>query len=182
VPEHSTAKLTGCLGEWAVLEDKCKNQKFNAGDSSPLPRNRLWPELARWYGCAGFTGPETDDSKFTAVNAGQKKTPVRVSLPYELRYSFTLSKWAEDPKNQKAWKDITDKHNLTHNPLNDIEGHLPFGDHAAWDKSLALSMNKARLFGWNGHVDTLESLHLAFDEMNKIEVLPPLVAEARPLI
>lgn len=35
--EHSSAKLTGYLSEWAVLEDRCKNQKFNAGDASPLP-------------------------------------------------------------------------------------------------------------------------------------------------
>jgi len=37
INEHSSAKLTGYLSEWAVLEEHCKNQKFNAGDSSPLP-------------------------------------------------------------------------------------------------------------------------------------------------
>ena len=37
-------------------------------------------------------------------------------------------------------------------------------------------------FGWTGHVDTLESLHKAYSEMSKIGMLPPPVAEARPLI
>ena len=45
VGEHSTAMLTGYLSEWAVLEGKCKNQKFNASDTCALPNNRLWPEV-----------------------------------------------------------------------------------------------------------------------------------------
>lgn len=57
VVEHSTAYLTGYLSEWAVLEDKCKDQKFNASDTSPLANNRLWPELARWYGTTSVTQP-----------------------------------------------------------------------------------------------------------------------------
>jgi hypothetical protein len=48
VGEHSTAYLTGYLSEWAVLEEKCANQKFNASDTCPIPNNRLWPEVARW--------------------------------------------------------------------------------------------------------------------------------------
>ena len=47
---HSTARSSGYLSEWAVLEDKCKNERFNAQDGSPLPWNRFFPELARWYG------------------------------------------------------------------------------------------------------------------------------------
>ena len=47
INEHSTAMLTSYLTEWAALEDKCANQKFNASDTCPIPNNRLWPELAR---------------------------------------------------------------------------------------------------------------------------------------
>jgi hypothetical protein len=93
-----------------------------------------------------------------------------------------LSKWAEDEANQKAWKEIMQKHKLTSNPFEDIEAHFQFGDFAAWGPAFALSMNKARYFGWTGHVDTLESLHLAYTELSKIGMLPPPVAEARPLV
>jgi hypothetical protein len=73
------------------------------------------------------------------------------------------------------------KHNLTDDPFEgDLEG-WQFADAAAWALSLALSMNKAMNFGWTGHVDTLESLHFAYKEFNKIGMLPPMVAEARPL-
>ena len=49
-PYHSTAINTGYLTEWAALEDGCKDQAFNATDSSPLPWNRAWPEIGRWFG------------------------------------------------------------------------------------------------------------------------------------
>ena len=64
------------------------------------------------------------------------------------------------------------KHNLTHNPF---EGDLEpwqFADAAAWALSLQLSMNKALNFGWTGHVDTIQSLYLAYDELNKIGTTP----------
>lgn len=182
IGEHSTAKLTGYLSEWAVLESKCKNQKFNASDCCPLPRNRLWPELARWYGCPGYTGPELDQSKLTVLDPGNVPTPLGYGPPNKPAFAWTLSKWAEEKANQDAWQEIMKKHGLTHNPFEDIEAHFAFGDAAAWGLPTFLSMNKARYYGWTGHVDTLESLHLAYDELNKIKMLPPLVAEARPLI
>lgn len=180
VGEHSTAMLTGYLSEWAVLEDKCKNQKFNASDTCPLPNNRLWPELARWYGCKEYGLPELDDSKITVVDPGDKETPLGYGPGLKSGFSFTLGEWASREENQKAWKELTQKHKLTHDPFEDME-IWQFADAAAWALSLALSMNKAQNHGWTGHVDTLESLHLAYDEMAKIHMLPPLVGEARPL-
>ncbi|KAK4987757.1 hypothetical protein LTR50_004410 [Elasticomyces elasticus] len=183
VCEHSTAMLTGYQSEWAVLEDRCKNQKFNASDSSPLPNNRLWPELGRWYGCKDIGRPELDDSKITTLDPGDIPTPLGYGPPAKPRFSFTLSDWATKPENHKAWQDIMKKHNLTHNPFEDVEAHFTFGDAAAWGLALALSMNKARYFGWTGYVDTLESLFKSYDELNKLGMLPPMVVEgARPLI
>ena len=76
INEFSSAMLTGYLSEWAVLEDKCKDQKFNAGDASPLPMNRLWPELARWYGVPEAGKPELDEEKLTTVDPGDKPSPL----------------------------------------------------------------------------------------------------------
>ncbi|KAK5716910.1 hypothetical protein LTR17_016282 [Elasticomyces elasticus] len=182
VTEHSSAMLTGYLSEWAVLEDKCANHKFNASDTCPLPNNRLWPELARWYGCNGYGGPELDESKLNVIDPGDVPTPLGYGPPRKLRYSWTLTQWAQDPTNAKAWKEIMEKFSVSHDPFDDIEAHFTFGDFAAWGPAFALSMNKARYFGWTGHVDTLESLHLAYTELSKIGMLPPPVAAASPLI
>jgi hypothetical protein len=184
VPEHSTAKLTGYLSEWAALEEKCANQKFNASDNCPLPNNRLWPELARWYGCSEHTGPELDESKLTTVDPGDVPTPLGYGPPLKPRFAFMLAQWAQEPENHAAWKAIMKKHQLSDDPFEgNVEENFTYGDAAAWALSLMLSTNKARRFGWTGHVDTLESLFLAYSELNKIGMLPPPVVDrANPLI
>jgi hypothetical protein len=74
------------------------------------------------------------------------------------------------------------KHNLRHNPFEDIEANFTFGDVATWAMEKGcLSMNKARLLGWNGFVDTAESAFEAMSEMSKLGMLPPpVVDKARP--
>lgn len=73
------------------------------------------------------------------------------------------------------------KHKLTHNPFEDVEAHFVFADAAAWVTKLNLSMNKARMMGWTGFVDTTESTFEAFSEMSRLAMLPPpLVKQARP--
>jgi hypothetical protein len=47
---HSSARLTGYLSEWAVLEDGCEVQVFNAQDGGLLRFGRFFGELARWLG------------------------------------------------------------------------------------------------------------------------------------
>lgn len=63
---HSTAMLTGYLTEWAVLEDKCKNEAFNANDTAIFAWGGFWPELARWYGVNEIGWPELDETKLKA--------------------------------------------------------------------------------------------------------------------
>ena len=102
---------------------------------------------------------------------------LRYGPPAKARYLFTLTSWATDPENHEAWKEIMAKHNLTHDPFEDIEGNFTFGDAAAWGLGIALSMNKAKYFGFCGFVDTTESIHKAYDEMNSLGMLPPMVVK-----
>ena len=75
------------------------------------------------------------------------------------------------------------KHGVTHDPFEDVEAHFTFGDAAAWGLALCLSTNKMRYFGFAGFCDTLESLYTAYDELNKLKMLPPMVVkDPRPLI
>lgn len=183
--EHSTAYLTGYLSEWAVLEDKCKNQKFNSSDTCPLPNNRLLPEVARWYGAKSVEHPELDESKMTSFEAPPAGSPVPLGYgpSAKVQFAFSLVAWASEPANKAAWEEIMQKHHLTHNPFEDPKGNFEFGDMVVWNLAGALSMNKARYFGWTGHVDTLESLFMAYGEMSRLGMLPPLVVDkARPLI
>ena len=56
-----TARLTGYLSEWAILEDKCKNEAFNSQDTSPISWDRIFAEYVRWFGIEEGTVPPPDD-------------------------------------------------------------------------------------------------------------------------
>jgi len=183
---HSTAMLTGYLSEWAALEDKCKNEAFNSQDTSPLSWDRLYEELARWFGVQkGVVGPEEDESNYTAVKGRSgKQTPMAYGPAPTFRYSFSLTKWAQDPVNAQAWKSLMDSSGgkLTQDPFKDVEANFTFGD-AALFTSGCLSMNKARRLGWTGFVDTQESIFEMYTEMAKLGMLPSMmVHDAKPLV
>lgn len=148
--------LTGYLSEWAVLESSTANQKFNASDGCPLPVNRLWPELARWYGISDSDVglPETDESKYTVV-PGAAETPLGYGPPTKMKFSFTLSEWATRPENAKAWKEIMQKEGVTHDPFEDVEAHFTFGDAAAFGLALCLSTAKQRLVLIYSSIDSI---------------------------
>jgi hypothetical protein len=47
---HTSARLTGYLSEWAVLEGGCEIQALNAQDGGLLSFERFFGEVARWRG------------------------------------------------------------------------------------------------------------------------------------
>lgn len=75
---HSSAMLTGYLSEWAVLEDKCKDEAFNSQDGGPMTWDRFYEELVRWFGVEkGIVHPEEDLSKFKVIEGRKgKDTPM----------------------------------------------------------------------------------------------------------
>ena len=183
---NSTARLTGYLSEWAVLEDKCKNQAFNAQDGGLLSWDRFFHELARWYGVDGICGPEKEESKYHEIKmAGGNEAPIGYGPPLVLRRSSTLVQWAEDPKVKDDWEEMMKqsngqmKENVFDGKYKDLcmmgdFALLPFG---------TLSMNKVRRFGFCGFVDTLESIFETYQEMAKLGILPVMkVDAARPLV
>jgi hypothetical protein len=75
---RATALLTGYLSEWAILEDKCRDEAFNSQDTSPVTWDRFWHELVRWFGIEkGFEPPNGNESvTFELVLGKDAKTPL----------------------------------------------------------------------------------------------------------
>lgn len=75
---HSTAMLTGYLSEWAVLEDKCKDERFNSQDTGPITWDRFYHELVRWFGVdKGIAPIEEDPNKYQLIEGKKgKDTPM----------------------------------------------------------------------------------------------------------
>ncbi|CRG91224.1 putative protein C757,02c [Talaromyces islandicus] len=183
---HSTALLTGYLSEWAVLEEKAKNQAFNAQDTGPMTWDRLYEELVRWFSVEkGIVPPEEDSTKFEElVGKAGADTPMGYGPPAIHRTTFKLADWASCPENKAAWADMQRQSGgqLTSNPFDDVEANFAFGDQA-FRKIPSLNMNKARRLGWNGFVDTMEALFEIYSEMGDLGMLPRLkVKEPKPLV
>ena len=183
---HSTAQLTGYLSEWAVLEDKCANQDFNAQDGSPLSWDRFFGELARWFGIEkGIVGPEEDESKYSTITmAGGKDAPLGYGPPMTLRKSSALSEWAADPVNRRTWEEMMQQSNgeLTQNLWKSDLTKMMMSDFGYF-RVASLSLNKVRRFGFTGFVDTLESIFEMYQEMAEMGMLSRMkVDAARPMI
>ncbi|KIW77863.1 hypothetical protein Z517_07696 [Fonsecaea pedrosoi CBS 271.37] len=181
---HGSALLTGYLSEWAILEDKCRNEAFNSQDTSPISWDRIFHELVRWFGIKkGVQPPGEDDSGWQEFKVGGgKDTPMGYGPPQTTKIAFSILEWAKDPENHKAWKEIMQRENLKFDPFLDVEANFLIAD-VMFVVFGPLSMNKARRLGWTGFVDTMESTFEMYQEMNALGMLPKMqVQEPRPLV
>lgn len=183
---HATARLTGYLSEWAVLEEKCRDQRFNAQDTAPTSWDRFFGELGRWFGVKDVVAPPDGDDGYQIMIAGKggKEAPMGYGPDVQHRYSYRLVDWAKEPVNKELWeammKDSGGK--LTSNPFEDPDENFQMGD-AVLIPMATLNMNKARRMGWTGYVDTIESIFEMYEENARLGLLPEMVVDAaRPLI
>jgi hypothetical protein len=150
---HSSARLTGYLTEWVVLEEKCKDQRFNSQDGGPVTMDRFFERLVTWFGVkAGVGPPPDDDSKLLAVpTKGGKESPMGYGPAFSNKFAFTLTGWAKEKENQETWKEIMKESGgkVTFDPFQDVEANFSFGD-GAYVRIGCLSMGKARVMGWTG--------------------------------
>ncbi|KAI6708194.1 NAD dependent epimerase/dehydratase family protein [Diplocarpon mali] len=173
---HSSAQLTGYQSEHAVLEDRMRDQDFNATDGTPFSWGRLWPLLAGWYGTTAGR-PELDQKKYQSVTMPHSPPPRGWGPATTYRNSFSITAWASDPVVKQAWSEIVLKESLDNssNPFSKPEEMFPFLDGALWAMDrLSLSETKCRKFGWHGVVDTYESIFKALGEFAKLGLLPEM--------
>lgn len=182
--DHSTARLSGYLSEWAVLEEKCVDQAFNAMDGGLLSWDRFFSELARWFGVSkGVVPPKVDDEFTTAISlAGGEQAPLGYGPPLGLDLKFSLAEWFKESTNKAVWEEIIADSDVMANPFADGTAGQMMGDFA-YLRFGTLSMNKARLYGFSGFVDSCESIFESFVDMERLGLLPPMsVSTAMALV
>ncbi|VUC32359.1 unnamed protein product [Clonostachys rosea] len=184
---HSSARLTGYLSEWAVLEPECANEAFNAVDGATLSWDRFYEALAGWWGVSeGVIGPVSKSQEYGKVMSlgGGDKNPLGFGPPQEMKRRFTLREWADVKENKEAWARLMDNSDgeLTWNPFNGDKDAIFSGDFAYLSFGTA-SLSKTRRFGFNGFVDPLESIHEMYVECQRLKMLPRMVSsQATPLV
>ncbi|KAJ4983887.1 nad dependent epimerase dehydratase family protein [Stagonosporopsis vannaccii] len=152
----SDSRLIADLTIWASTSQKAANQAFNVTNGDYFTWRYMWPRIANYVGASA-----TPNQVFT------KPRPVEG----ETQLDLSLAEWAADK--QDVWDRICDKYSCPEAKATWASGTWAFQDwvfQRTW--SATLSINKARSFGWNGHIDSFRSLTEAFDTFVKLKQIP----------
>jgi hypothetical protein len=103
--------------------------------------------------------------------------------PPAIKHSRTLADWSQDPSNEAAWKQLMEESN-GELKINIFQSGMDvfMGDFAYY-KIGQPSSAKLRRFGFNGFVDSMESVFEMYQDMARMGVIPgPRVESANPMI
>ncbi|KAM0249167.1 hypothetical protein ACHAQJ_009174 [Trichoderma viride] len=176
VEKHlSSALLLSYHAEWAALNPSTRDQILNISDGSVFTYGKFWPVLAAIHGIPYGT-PELDDTKFQTLQMPITPPPRGFGPAGKVRVVWTFESWANKPEVRKAWETLKARHNLAPRPdpfdkVQDIFGLLDAEILGPWGRSL--SMTKSRKQGWNGFIDSHDSLIKTFEELADLKMLPP---------
>ena len=159
----SDSRLIADLTIWASTTPKAGNQAFNVTNGDYFSWRYMWPRIAAYS-----RAHATSEQVFTK------------SRPYEgeLQLDISLAEWATDK--HEIWDRICDKYGCPEAKTTWESGTWAFQDwvfQRTW--SATLSINKARKFGWTGHIDSYQSLVDAFDKFVELKQIPPFKQNGR---
>ena len=152
----SDARLVADLTIFVSTNSSCANEAFNSNNGDYFTWKYMWPRLASYFGASS-----TSDQVFA------EPLPSTGALQQEV----CLAEWAKDKRG--IWDGICDRAGMP-----DAKGTWDAGTWAFQDWvfqrtwSGTLSLNKARKFGWTGHIDSFESFIDAFKSFQVLGQIP----------
>lgn len=175
----SSSRLIAYHTEWAALHEGGADQALNIVDDSRFAWGALWPLAAEWYGI-DYETPEEDESKFAVVTMPRSPAPRGFGPAGKVRVLWTFSAWAEKEEVKQAWERIQEREGLDkglspwrdHKSLLDCFGTLDAEVLGPWTRTE--SMDKSRKLGWNGFVDTKESIKEVIGQLATLKMVPAL--------
>jgi len=151
----SDSRLIANLSVYASTHQNCANEAFNVTNGDYFTWKYMWPRLAQYFGAQS-----TSDQVF-------KPLP-KVGEP---QLDLSLVEWAKDKR--KVWDRICDKAGVSAAKATWDAGTWAYQDwvfRRTW--SATLSINKARQYGWTGHLDSYTSFVDAFNMFEKTNQIP----------
>ena len=120
----------------------------------------MWPRLAAYY-----DAQVSSDQKFTGTAASSVQSSGTMQ-------EFTLATWAKDKR--AVWDEICEARCAPGAKATFDYGTWAFQDWVFGRRWTAtLSINKARCFGWNGHMDSYKCYIETFDKFERLGIMPP---------
>ena len=179
----SYSRLHASFNLWAALEPKCSNQAFNFVNGDVESWSNLWPKLANRFDCeipeSQFSFPIAQDAGSVtdllprppmALHAAQRGIADRVR-PGKVEQRLDLVKWSQRADVKKAWESLSQSEGLAPDGLEKATWRF-LGFILGKNYDMAISMSKARKFGWTGYIDTWDAFSECFDELEAEKVLP----------
>ncbi|KAH7418075.1 hypothetical protein BKA64DRAFT_187666 [Cadophora sp. MPI-SDFR-AT-0126] len=152
----SDSRLIADLSIFVSTHPRCGNEAFNVTNGDYFTWKYMWPRLAAYFGAKS-----SSDQVFT------KPLPT-IGQP---QLDFSLAEWAVDKR--EVWDRICDRAGKPEAKATWDAGTWAYQDwvfQRTW--SATLSINKARRFGWTGHIDSYKSFTDAFQSFEEIGLIP----------
>ncbi|KAL8674759.1 MAG: hypothetical protein Q9168_000843 [Polycauliona sp. 1 TL-2023] len=181
------SRLHAQFNLWAAMEPRCSNQAFNVVNGDTESWQNMWPKLAKRFACqvpanqfdlpvereAGSVvdlAPEPPMAEAAAERGLQGKV-----APGKVEQRIDLVKWSQRSDVKKAWEQLAAREGLEKTAFEKATwGFLGFV--LGRNYNIVLSMSKARRLGWNGYIDTWDSLSESFDELEMEKILPRTIS------
>ena len=154
----SDFRLIADLTIWASTHPHAGNQAFNVTNGDYFSWKHMWPRLAAYFGARA-----SSDQAFSKPRPEYGQSQLDTSF----------EEWSKDK--QEVWERICDKAGCPAAKPTWKAGTWGFQDwvfQRGWNATL--SINKARAFGWNGHIDSYQSFVDAFERFAELGQLPKL--------
>jgi nucleoside-diphosphate-sugar epimerase len=154
--DSSYAPLIADLTIFASTNPKCVNEAFNVVNGDYFSWRYMWPRLAGYFG-AKATSNQKFEKPFPAEGVAQQE--------------LSLAEWAKDKR--PAWDRICDQAGTPQAKASWDAGTWAYQDwvfQRTW--SATLSINKARKFGWTGHMDSYQAFVKTFEKMKALGQIP----------
>jgi nucleoside-diphosphate-sugar epimerase len=156
VDDASYAPLIADMAVFVSTRKCCANEAFNVANGDYFSWRYMWPRLAESLG-----------AKADSNQRFEKPVPKEGTL--QLEWSF--AEWCKDKRT--VWDDLCDRQGLPGAKATfDLVG-WEIGDflyRRTW--SATLSVNKARRYGWTGHIDSHQAFVNTFIKFRELGLIP----------
>ncbi|KAH7349492.1 hypothetical protein B0T11DRAFT_131614 [Plectosphaerella cucumerina] len=154
----SDARLIADLTIWASTHEHAGNEAFNVTNGDYFSWKFMWPRLASYFGANA-----SSDQVFQHARPELGATQL----------DHSLTDWAKGK--EEVWNRICDRAGCPEGKATWKAATWAFQDwvfQRGW--CATLSINKARKFGWTGHLDSYISFQDAFESFVEMGQIPPV--------
>jgi nucleoside-diphosphate-sugar epimerase len=154
----SDSMLIADLTIFSSTNPKCGNEAFNVNNGDYFSWRYMWPRLADYFG-----------AKATSAQVFTKPRPTEGDVQLDIN----LAEWAKDKR--EVWDRICDEAGLPDAKATWDAGTWAYQDwvfQRTW--CATLSINKAREFGWTGHIDSYKSFTNMFKKFAELGQIPDI--------